>query len=57
MNNIPHVSEMCASMVVGVDVGEGMAKALLRRGHIASTVDMTVSSKRAVYLALMMCVF
>jgi hypothetical protein len=37
-------------MIVGVDIGEDVAKGLLRR--IASTVDMTVS-KRAVYLALM----
>jgi hypothetical protein len=29
MNNVVHVSEMCPSMVADVDVGEGMAKALL----------------------------
>lgn len=39
MNNVVHVSEMCPSMVAEVDVGEGMAKALLRREHAPSPAD------------------
>jgi hypothetical protein len=36
MNNVVHVSEMCSSMVAKVDIGEAMAKTLLRRKHVAS---------------------
>jgi hypothetical protein len=39
MNNVVHVSEMCPSMVAEVDVGEGMAKTLLRRKHVACPTD------------------
>lgn len=39
MNNVVHVSEMCPCIVAEVDVGEGMAKALLRRKHVASPAD------------------
>lgn len=39
MNNVVHVSEMCPSVVLQIDIGEGMAKALLRRKHVASSAD------------------
>jgi hypothetical protein len=39
MNNVVHVAEMCPSLVAEVDIGEGMAKALLRRKHVASPAD------------------
>jgi hypothetical protein len=45
MNDVVYVPEMCPSMVANVDVGEVMAKARLRRGHVASTVDTKASSK------------
>jgi hypothetical protein len=49
MNNVVHVSEMCPSMVTEVDVGEGMAKALLRRKHVASPAD-TISPAEVEFL-------
>ena len=39
MNDVVHVSEMCPSMVAEVDIGEGMAKALLRREHVTRTAN------------------
>jgi hypothetical protein len=39
MNSVVHVSEMCPSMVAEVNIGEGMAKALLRRKHVAIPAD------------------
>lgn len=39
MNNVVHVSEMCPGMVAEGNIGEGMAKALLRRKHVASQAD------------------
>ena len=39
MNNVVHVSKMCHSLVAEVGIGESMAKALLRRKHVASPAD------------------
>jgi hypothetical protein len=45
MNNVVHVSEVCSGMVVDVDVGEGLTKALLRGRHVTSLANTTAPAK------------
>jgi hypothetical protein len=55
MNNVVHVSEVCSGMVVDVDVGEGLTKALLRGRHVTSLANYDSNSKGGIRLAYKAC--